>query len=312
MPDGFYRSGLPTEELKRQLSLRKFSFGGRWWGRTFDIVHGLCHRLPPLRGRRSVFTLHDVWSLYPNPYQSSGFQKKVGRRMQKELKQADQIVTDSETTRRNLLDLDLAAPEKVAVAILGVEPVGNDRPEDAPSLPIAGDYVLFVGCLEYRKNLGHVVEAVSPLTDISLVVVGRPGYGYEDHVKPHFGKLDPARLHCFSGLDKPAMASLYKGAVVTLLPSWEEGFGLPILEAMMHGSPVVTSNCSACAEVAGEAAMQVPPDDPAASREAIQRLRDDHSLRSAMIQAGRQRAESFTWKRYFEQLVAIYQTVLQR
>ncbi len=310
---GYYRSGQPSDELISELSLRKMSLGDRWWGRSFDIVHGLCHRLPRLRGRRSVYTLHDVWSLYPNRYQSPSFQKKIGARMRRELTLVDSVVTDSETTRTNLLELDLVPPEKVAVAHLGVETLpDNDDPPVPPALAslVATRYVLFVGRLEYRKNLGHVVDAVASLPVVNLVLVGQPGYGYEDHVRPHLSKFNSARLHLVGNLNSRQLAALYRGAVATLLPSWEEGFGLPILEAMSHGSPVITSNCSASAEVAAEAAVLVPPDDPAASRAAIQRLLDDPPFRTRLIQSGRARAASFTWERYFERLVTIYRQLL--
>ena len=310
---GYYRSGRPQESQVKELSLKKSSFTDRWWGESFDIVHGLCHRLPRLRGRRSVYTLHDVWSLYPNRYQSPSFQKKIGARMRRELTQVDFVVTDSETTRTNLLGLDLVPAEKVAVAHLGVEtPPDNDDPTVPPALAglLATRYVLFVGRLEYRKNLGHVVEAVAPLSGVNLVLVGQPGFGYEEHVKEQLGRIDNARLHLFSKVTFAELATLYRHAVATLLPSWEEGFGLPILEAMSHGSPVIASNCSASAEVTAEAAVLVPPDDPATSRAAVERLLEDLPFRDMLIHAGRERATGFTWERYFERLVMIYRQLL--
>ncbi len=310
---GYYRSGQPSEELISELSLKKMSLGDRWWGESFDIVHGLCHRLPRLRGRRSVYTLHDVWSLYPNRYQSSSFQKKIGARMRRELTLVDFVVTDSETTRTNLLELDLVPPEKVAVAHLGVEtPSDNEDPLVPPALAglVATRYVLFVGRLEYRKNLGHVVDAVAALPGVNLVLVGQPGFGYEESVKEQLGRIDSTRLHLFDKVNDHELSALYRHAIATLLPSWEEGFGMPILEAMSHGSPVITSNCSAAAEVAAEAAVLVPPDDPVASQAAIQRLLDDPPFRDMLIQAGRTRTASFTWERYFDRLVTIYRQVL--
>lgn len=310
---GYYRSGRPSEEVNRELSLKKMSLGDRWWGESFDIVHGLCHRLPRLRGRRSVYTLHDVWSLYPNRYQSPSFQKKIGARMRRELTLVDFVVTDSETTRTNLLELDLAPPEKVAAAHLGVEtPPENDDPPVPPALAdlVATKYVLFVGRLEYRKNLGHVVDAVASLPGVNLVLVGQPGFGYEESVKEQLGRIDSARLHLFDQVNDHELSVLYRHAIATMLPSWEEGFGLPILEGMSHGSPVITSNCSAATEVAAEAAVLVPPDDPATSRAAVERLLEDPPFRDMLIHAGRVRAATFTWERYIERLVEIYQQVL--
>ncbi len=125
----------------------------------------------------------------------------MGARMRSELTLVDFVVTDSETTRTNLLELDLVPPEKVAVSHLGVETsFDNDDPPMPPALTelVATRYVLFVGRLEYRKNLGHVVDAVAPLSGVNLVLVGQPGFGYKEHVKDCLGKIDRARLHLFS------------------------------------------------------------------------------------------------------------------
>lgn len=310
---GFYRSGRPNEKLQSELPLRKSGLATPWLVKPFDIVHGLCHRLPRLRGSRTVYTLHDVWSLYPNKYQATGFQKKIGARMRRELIAADCIVTDSETTRDNLMKLDFVPPEKVHVSQLGVTlpaPEIGIRSESGIVKSIDGAYVLFVGRFEYRKNLPHVIEAVRKISSLHLVLVGEPGFGYDEHVKPYLERMDSERLHVFSRVPDEQMAHLYQRSVATLLPSWEEGFGLPILEAMSHGSPVITSNRSGSAEVAQQAGALVDPDDPTASREVITRLLDDSAYRAMLIQAGREQAAGFTWKRYFDRLIAIYKSLL--
>lgn len=307
--EGFYRSGHPNVELESKLPLRKLGLTTAWRVKPFDIVHGLCHRLPRLKGGRTVYTLHDIWSLYPNKYQSEGFQKKIGARMRRELIAADCIITDSETTRDNLLNLDLVPPEKIHVSHLGVAlpaPEIGIHSRIGISELISDQYVLFVGRLEYRKNLPHVIEAVRGVSSMHLVLVGEPGFGYDEDVKPYLARMDSERLHVFNRLADEQMAGLYQNAVATLLPSWEEGFGLPILEAMSHGAPVITSNRSASAEVAAQAAVLVDPNDPAAGRKAILRLLDEPDYRSMLIHAGRERAAEFTWARYFDRLVTIY------
>jgi glycosyltransferase involved in cell wall biosynthesis len=311
--EGYYRSGRPTEKLQSELPLRKLGLTTAWRLKPFDIAHGLCHRLPRMKGRRIVYTLHDVWSLYPNKYQSAGFQKQIGARMRRELIATDCIITNSETTRDNLMNLDLVRPEKVHVSHLGVTLPAPDKDihsRTGISELIGGAYVLFVGRLEYRKNLPHVIEAVRRVSSLHVVLVGEPGFDYKDDVIPYLGRMDSERLHVFSRLSDEHMSGLYQNAVATLLPSWEEGFGLPILEAMSHGSPVITSNRSASAEVAQQAAVLVDPSDPTAGREAIIRLLDDSSYRSMLIQAGRERAAGFTWRRYFDRVVEIYKSVL--
>ena len=312
-PEGFYRSGRPNETLESTLPLRKLGFTTSWRVKPYDIVHGLCHRMPRLKGDRRVYTLHDIWSLYPNKYQSEGFQKKIGARMRRDLIAADCIITDSETTRENLTSLNLVPIEKVHVSHLGVtlptQEIGIQSGTGISELD-GSPYVLFVGRLEYRKNLPHVIEAVRQVPLMHLVLVGEPGFGYDEDVKPYLARMDCERLHVYSRLSDKQMAGLYQNAVATLLPSWEEGFGLPILDAMNHGSPVITSNLSASAEVASHAAVLVDPNDPAASREALLRLLDEPEYRTMLIKAGHERVAGFTWQRYFDRLVEIYQSVL--
>ncbi len=307
-PVGFYRSGKPGRDLENLPLVRSRTISPERF-RKFDIAHGLCHRLPGLRAKRFVYTLHDVWSLYPNRYQPPHFQKKVAARMKRDLTRSDCIISDSNTTRDNLLKLELVPAEKVYVAHLGVHataPVSGDATTQLSPVLSDQKYILCVGRMEYRKNLPHIIEAIRNLPKIHLVIVGEPGFGYDETVKPALDSFDNDRLHLFDRLPRDLVADLYRHAVALLLPSWEEGFGMPILEAMAHGCPVVTSNCSASAEIGGDAAVLVDPSSPAESAEAVERLIDDPEHRSRLIKAGYERAAGFTWERYFCRLFTIY------
>lgn len=281
--------------------------------KEYDVVHALCHRRPRLKGRNLVYTVHDVWSLVPNNYQSAAFQRKVGRRMRREIARADLVITDSECTRESLLALELVETDRCRTVPLGVRiPQYNDLTSEKSKVARTPDrpYVLFVGRLENRKNLGHVLAAVAPLSQLDLVLVGEPGFGYEENIRGLLDRFPHDRRHLFSRVPPAELAGLYFGATATLLPSLEEGFGLPILEAMAHKSPVITSNCSACAEVAGEAAIKVDPADPDQSRAALQRLLHDSVWRSSLVEAGLKRAGMFSWSRYFENLISAYRSLL--
>lgn len=278
----------------------------------YDIVHSLCHRRLDLKAKLHVYTVHDVWSLESNSFQSPEFQQKLGTRMRREISLADLVLTDSLWTRSQLIRFALIEESK-CIAL----PVGVLVPDPAviPTVPPSGftvdgrPYVLFVGRLENRKNLPHILDALRPLRNFHLVLVGEPGYGYEENIKPLLASFPADRLTSLSRISESELLWLYRHALVTLQPSWEEGFGLPILESMAAGCPVITSNRGAMLEVAGDAAMLVDPGAPEQSRLGIERLLADAPYRMSLIEAGRRRAEEFTWRKYGEKLAAIYQAL---
>ncbi len=233
--------------------------------------------------------------------------------MRREIARADLVITDSECTRERLPAMELVETDRCRTVPLGVHvPPYNGLPPETREVvrPPGRPYVLFVGRLENRKNLGHVLAAVAPLTQLDLVLVGEPGFGYEENIRGLLERFPHDRRHLFSRVPTAELAGLYFGAIATLLPSLEEGFGLPILEAMAHKSPVITSNCSACAEVAGEAAIKVDPAEPDQSQTALRRLLHDSVWRSSLVEAGLKRADLFSWSRYFENPLSAYRSLL--
>lgn len=312
-PMGYYRRGHRGNIAIDEVPLRRLSIASQFRRTPFDIVHALCHRLPSLRARKVVYTLYDVWSLYPNTYQSPDFQKTVGRRMRRELLKAGVIVTISEWTRSQLLRLELVDADKCVAVHLGATP-----PHSPPQVSGRTDisrwltepYVLFVGRIEARKNIGHIVEAVRPLSQLNLVIVGEPGFGYEDIVDRHLARFPSDRLCILSRVPAYELELLYHNAIAMLLPSWEEGFGLPILEAMVRGCPVITSNCSAASEVGAGGAILVDPADPTESRDALSRLYEDAAYRSHWQQTGLAHSSKFSWSKYFEDLISVYRSFL--
>lgn len=310
---GLYRHGDPHTIGIPNLSARRWAWHSRLTAPRFDIVHALCHRMPAVRAKRTVYTIHDVWSLYSNPYQGREFQKRIGRRMRRELARADLVIADSNWTRQRLLSLDVIHADTCQVVPLGVSaPVEPLQPSADPEIRrLAGtNYVLFVGRLEIRKNIPHILEAVRPLHDVTLVLVGEPGFGYDDQVKPKLSQFPTHRLKRFSRIPAQDLTRLYRHATAALIPSWEEGFGLPILEAMVAGCPVITANCSSSAEIAEGAAILVDPQHPDQSCEALKHILGSPDERSKLAAAGKARAAQYTWPAYFGRLLEVYRMLL--
>ncbi|MCX6833872.1 MAG: glycosyltransferase family 1 protein [candidate division Zixibacteria bacterium] len=308
-----YRRGTPSNLDIPGVDARKIGWRDRLGLIRYDIVHALGHRVPPSRCRKLVYTLHDAWSLYPNPYQGADFQRRVGARMRAEIERADAIVCDSQATLEKLLELQLVEPTRCHVVPCGVSEPGQPATK-ADEATVAGllstNFVLFVGRIEVRKNLEHVVDALLPIIDLHLVVVGENGHRGEQIRLQTLSRMPTERLHVLSRISESNLDLLYRKAVATLQPSWEEGFGLPVMEAMIRGCPVVTSNCSATKEVSEGAAILVDPTEPSQSRAAIERLRCNRVWQAEIVSKGIARARAFSWEKSFGKLLAVYRSLI--
>ena len=242
--------------------------------RKLDLLHCTTFRGPVRAGVPVVVTVHDLALLrYPETFRP--WHRTTGRlALRSAVRAADAIVAVSEFTRDELVELLGVSEERIRVVHNGVEPVFS------PAGPRAeGDYVLAVGTLEPRKNLARVVEAAR-LAGVELRVVGAAGWGGVD-VPGWVGRVSD-----------DALARLYRGARCMIYASLYEGFGLPVLEAMASGAPVVTSRGGATEEIAGGAAALVDPHDvesiAAGIGEATKR-------RDELVPRGLERAAEFTW-----------------
>ncbi len=240
-----------------------------------DLLHGTTFRGPARSSAPVVLTVHDLALLrYPDAFPR--WHRLYGQTaLRATLRAADALVSVSEFTKDETVALVGVPSERVHVVPNGVEEVfGPDGPA------VDGDYVLAVATLEPRKNLARAVEAAK-LAGVELRVVGARGWGGVD-VAGWVGEVTD-----------PELAALYRGARCVLYPSVYEGFGLPVLEAMACGTPVVTSQGTAMEEVADGAAILVDPFDPAALAEGIgsaERRRDE------LVPLGLERARGFTWR----------------
>jgi glycosyltransferase involved in cell wall biosynthesis len=273
-----------------------------------DLIHATGVAMPP-PSAPIVLTVHDLAFLHEPAHFTRHGVAFFRRALELGRRDAAVVLCSSEATRRDCVTAGFAQ------GVLRVVPLGVDaRP--APAADIArvlaahglGRYVLWVGTIEPRKNLPGLLDAWRRLgrADVTLVLVGPTGWN-EDLAR-HLAGLE-GRVRTL-GFQPPAgLAALYAGAAAFCFPSLREGFGLPVVEAMAQGTPVVTSAGTSTEEVVGEAGLTVDPLDPAAIAAALGRVLDDEALAASLAAAGRARAATFTWARTAELTMAAYREV---
>jgi glycosyltransferase involved in cell wall biosynthesis len=273
---------------------------------SVDVVHSLALTTVPSRLPR-VATVHDVLPLiHPGLYPPG-----VDRTQRRELTsaaQADVIVATCEATADEIARVAPFPRERIVVAPLGVTPLpsrnGGSAPEDR--------YLLAVSAMTPRKGLDVLARAVARLgPDCPRVLIAGPDYWGADVQKRAIAEADRyGKIELLGAVEDGALGALYEGATAVCYPSRAEGFGLPCLEAMAAGAPLIASDLAPVREVVGDAAELVPPEDPEALAGAIAKLLADVDLRESRVEAGRRRASRFTWQRTATEVVRAYRTAL--
>jgi glycosyltransferase involved in cell wall biosynthesis len=284
--------------------------------RGADVFHATEHLLPRLRRIRSVFTLHDLIFRFDPGSHLPLNRIYLNTMMPRFLRAADVVIAVSECSKRDAVRLYSTPAEKIHVIAEGVEarfsPAADSQLEairQKHHLPKR--FVLCVGTIEPRKNLPTLFEAMASRRERGLelwplVIAGKPGWLYE----PILRRIAELNLqdwtHMTGFFPDEDLPALYSAATVLAMPSRYEGFGLPVLEAMACGTPVVCSDTSSLPEVAGDAALLVPPEDVQGWAEAISRLWADDALRAQMRERGLAQAARFTWENAARQTAEIY------
>jgi glycosyltransferase involved in cell wall biosynthesis len=285
------------------------------------LFHATEHLLPRLTRARSVFTLHDIAYMVVPEYHLPRNRIYLRMMMPRFLRRADRIIAVSEYTRRDALRAyPSLAPEKFVVIPEGVEP--RFRPDVDPDL-VAGvrdryslpqRFILTVGTIEPRKNHTTLVEAFATVRthhpEVGLVIAGGRGW-LSDRFFDRVRALGLDDQVVFTGhVADEEMPALFKAAEVFAFPSEFEGFGLPPLEAMACGVPVVSSDAASLPEVLGDAGMSIAPRDVAGWVQVLDRLLNDAPLRASFAARGLERARLFSWDTAAERTSEVYRSVM--
>jgi glycosyltransferase involved in cell wall biosynthesis len=280
-----------------------------------DLVHATSAAVPPTGRRPLVATVHDLaFRHFPEAYPPAGrrYHERSARIVADE---AARVLVPSEATARDLAELYGVDRGRVTITPLGVEvpaePDGAGAERLLRDLGVRGRFLLAVGTLEPRKNLPRLLDAFGEVTDELpghwLVVVGPVGWG--PRLRPTW---DSIRVKLAGPVGDTLLHALYQAADGLAYPSLYEGFGLPVLEAMANGVPVLTSDRSSLPEVAGDAALLVDPLDRSAIAAGLVRLAGDEALRRRLVEAGRRRAAGYTWRATAAATWATYRQVTER
>lgn len=257
---------------------------------------------------KTVITLHDLgFERFPQTY--SFYQRIYLRFVYKwAVRYASKVITISEFTKKELIDLYKADPQKIEVVYLGYDssifqPIDDKKQIDQilEKYKIKKPYILYVGRLEKKKNITNLIKAFREISNIQysassikLVLAGQPGYGY-NKIKYQISKIK--NLIEIGYVNHQDLPYLYAGAECFVYPSLYEGFGLPILEAMASGCPVVASNTSSIPEIGGEAILYFRPESPEEIVKAILKIIKDREFREMLVQKGIEQVKRYSWQK---------------
>jgi glycosyltransferase involved in cell wall biosynthesis len=267
-----------------------------------DLFHGLNQRLGVARHRRAVTTFHDLFVI-SGDYSTPEFRERFTAQARAAAERSDLIIAVSAFTAGQVEHLLNVEPSRIRVIHHGVRPIALTAPPAAKE-----PMILSVGAIQRRKNTVRLVEAFEQ-TDAGWKLVLAGSSGFDSDVALQRIERSPRKqdIQVLGYVPGPEIDELYRRAAIFAFPSLDEGFGMPVLDAMARGVPVLTSSVSAMPEVAGDAALLVDPRDTGAIAEGLRRLIVDTALRDALVRAGIARAKEFTWETAVEATWKVYE-----
>jgi glycosyltransferase involved in cell wall biosynthesis len=282
-----------------------------WWTGKVDVVHGMNFVVPPAAGAAELVTVHDLTCVrFPELCTSDTLEYPA--LLRRALARGAHIHAVSEFVADEVCDVFRVERERVHVVANGLTPMG-DGDAGRGVARAGGRYVLALGTVEPRKDLPSLVAAFDAVAashaDVRLVVAGPDGWGAEEFAAAVQRAHHRNRIVRLGWVDDATRADLMAGASVFAYPSRYEGFGLPPLEAMAMGTPVVTTRAGALPEIVGEAAVLVAPGDVDALATAIAGVLDDQREAERLVSAGHRRANEFSWDGAAHELVDVYRAL---
>lgn len=294
----------------------------QWTTGPLDLFHSPDFVLPPVaEGIPTLLTVHDLSFVhYPEVYPSV-LVDYLNRVVPWSIRRATHVLADSAATRDDLVAAWQVPADKITVLYSGVNE--QFRPVTEPEILTAvanryhlddTPYFLSVGTVQPRKNYQMLIRAFAPVAAVhphNLYIAGGKGWLYDDMLAEIERQGLNGRVRFLGFVADADLPALYSQATLFLFPSLYEGFGLPLLEAMQCGVPVVTSHSSSLPEVVGETAVQLSPHDQKAWTNALQNLVADPAWRAHLVAAGYRRARQFSWQKAAQELLSLYQTLLR-
>lgn len=289
--------------------------------KKIDIWH-TTYPLPiKINNAKKITTIHDLIPL-KLPYTTLDDKTFFFKNIRNSIQDSTAIITISENTKKDILDCFDVNPDKIHITYqpiidnsLTVTDSEDEIDKYLNKYQISyKKYILFVGSIEPKKNVGRLIDAYSGLdTDMQLIIVGKKAWLWEEEIsklKITFNELFPTKIKLLEFVSKTDLLYLYKGAFCFVFPSLYEGFGLPPLEAMSFGCPVITSNVSSLPEICGDAALYIDPYDSVDIRNGIETLINNSHLRIQLSEAGKERVKLFNMENYVKKLYEVYAKVL--
>ena len=312
----------PWIPFKRQLRLarQRVTFGRGVKRHRIELYHEPNYVALP-SDVPSVTTIHDLsWLRFPETHPPDRV-RWLERAMPATLSRVAAIVVDSEFVRNEVLSVFGVEASRIHVVPLGVAGVFQPRAPGATATSLHalglahGRYLLTVGTIEPRKNMGHVLDAYANLPSrlrarYPLVVAGECGWRAKTLERELRALSRRGEIRFLGRVDNDDLPFLYAGATAFVFPSLYEGFGLPPLEAMASGVPVLVSDRASMPEVAGGAAMLIDPAQPERTTASLEALLEDAGRRAAMAERGLHRAATFTWEACAARTLDVYRAVL--
>ncbi|MGA8025820.1 MAG: glycosyltransferase family 1 protein [Bryobacteraceae bacterium] len=269
-----------------------------------DLFHALNQRVDRRPAKRVISTFHDLFVL-TEEYSSPEFRARFAEQARRAAQNSDLIIAVSEFTAGQVSNLLGFERSRIRVVPHGVQQAPVNLTLGREKL------ILFIGALQARKNITCLVEAFERVpADWRLILAGAEGYQAESILRRIEASACRDRIQAIGYVAPAELDTLYFRASIFAFPSLDEGFGIPVLEAMAHGLPVITSNRPALLEVAGDAALAIDPYSTEELAATLNRLIRDDELRAKLSVLGRSRAQLFTWEKAVRATYAIYKEVL--
>lgn len=286
-----------------------------------DLYHATDFTLPPtLSETRRLLTVHDLSFVRVPETASPRLKAYLDAVVPRSVRRSQHIIADSQATKKDLIELYNVPEQKVTTILSGVNshfaPVTDTEKLKAVRARYGiGDkpFIFSIGTVQPRKNYARLIQALAHIRqqhDVILVIAGGKGW-LEDPIYQTLDHLHMRESVRFIGFaDDEDLPALYSAARCLAFPSLYEGFGLPILEAMACGTPVLTSNVSSMPEAAGDAALLIDPNDLEDITNSLERLLWDEMLRAILQQRGFERVRHFTWERAAGEIAQVYENLL--